>query len=720
METSADTQNNPLLESSEKQLELSRTLQQMGALLTSRLNLDQLLDELFDLLARLVDYDCVSVQLVDDEGEMYMVAGRGFTNMEEARELVSGGRLKTLKKMPRLDAAVIIPDTLADPHWVHEPAVANIRCWIGAPLLVKEQLIGILNVDSQTPRAFDASDVETVVAFANQAAAAIENVRLYDEVRRRAKELEILHEVALATATMSTVDELLQRTSEMISASLYPDIFGFVMVDSKTGQLVPHPSYQGIPEEAFSLSIPYDQSVAGYVAQTGRPFLSPDISQEDRYFEVSAQTRSEVAVPLIVKQRVIGVINVESPEEGHFNKADVHFLTTLASQVAGAIERTQLYESLQQYTAHLAQEVNRRTAELRAERDRTQAVLDSAGEGIFFTDRNGVILYINLAMSRLTGCSVKETLGQTPRLWQHIPDAPGMRDPHEQMWEAIRMGRDWSGELIHRRKDGSLFDASLTISPIHNPMGELTGFVGVQSDISRLKEVDRLKSRFVSNVSHELRTPLTNIKTYITLLERGRPDRYERYLNVLHNETERLARLIQDLLDLSRLETETAPLQLKPTRLKPVVQEAVELFATKAEQQQIKLSLKLPADLPATLAVPIQLEQVLSNLIGNALVYSPAGSEVVVSAGSGQDQGQPMVWIRVADNGPGIPEEEIDRLYERFFRGQLAVDRNVPGTGLGLAICKEIVQRHNGRIEVKSEIGKGTSFTVWLMAAASR
>jgi signal transduction histidine kinase len=285
------------------------------------------------------------------------------------------------------------------------------------------------------------------------------------------------------------------------------------------------------------------------------------------------------------------------------------------------------------------------------------------------------------------------------------------------MWETIMRGERWSSELVNRHKDGTLYDVSLTIMPITDDAGEIVSFVSVQSDITRLKELDRLKSKFVSNVSHELRTPLTNITTYLTLLERGREERRVHYMKVLNIETERLTRLIQDLLDLSRLETAPRLMEVTSSDLYDSLQSHHESFLPRAEAKQIQFSLEIPFKLPLVLIERNHLSQLLTNLLANAVAYTPEGGQIILSAGSVDDAEPPMAWVQVADTGAGISEEDQKHLFERFFRGEGVQLSGMPGTGLGLAICKEIVDRYDGRIEVESELGVGSRFTVWLPTA---
>lgn len=532
---------------------------------------------------------------------------------------------------------------------------------------------------------------------------------------QRARELAIIHQVAVATASVMDLDELLHQTTQVIVSTLYPDVFGFVLWDETTGTFRAHPSYYGIPAAGYDIPVPLENSVTGKVVRTGLPQLVDDVSQVSDYFKIVKETRSEIAVPVRAGGRVIGVINAESARPHAFSEDDLRFLTTLAGQVASAIERTQLYSDLQEDAAQLAMEVALRTMELQEERDRMLAILESAGEGILFTDCQGKIQYVNPAMERQTGYTRSECLGRDPRLWYREETG---RKAYAAMHRAVLDGERWSGEVVCWRKDLSVFDAAVTVSPLYGEQGELTGVVTIQADISHLKEIERLKSKFVANVSHELRTPLTNIKTYVSLLERGQMERRQHYVEVIKWETKRLERLIQDLLDLSRLDAGEGRFSLRPLTLSQAVHKLVSVFSARAERKGIAIDIALPTLLPSVLADEERLQQVLHNLLANALAYTPAGGKVKIEAGwDGRHSETPTVWLRVEDNGPGIAPDEVGLLFDRFYRGQAAHTSNEPGTGLGLAICKEILTRHGGRIEVEPTDGSGAAFKVWLVAA---
>jgi signal transduction histidine kinase len=232
---------------------------------------------------------------------------------------------------------------------------------------------------------------------------------------------------------------------------------------------------------------------------------------------------------------------------------------------------------------------------------------------------------------------------------------------------------------------------------------------------ARLKELDRSRETFIANISHELRMPITNIKLYNYLLA-TQPDKLAVYLTTLQRETERLERLIDDLLYLSRLDQAEVTLHLMPVVLNSLVDIYIIDRTALAESRGLDLVFEKASDLPTVKADQVQIGQVLGVLLTNALNYTPAGGTVTVRTQAGEFEDKRWVGFSVSDTGPGISSQEQSSLFERFFRGKAGRESNLPGTGLGLAIAKELVDRHDGRIEVESEgvPGKGATFTVWL------
>jgi two-component system phosphate regulon sensor histidine kinase PhoR len=285
------------------------------------------------------------------------------------------------------------------------------------------------------------------------------------------------------------------------------------------------------------------------------------------------------------------------------------------------------------------------------------------------------------------------------------------------MQETIAQGTTWQGEVTNRRKDGSTYEAALTITPVLSPTGTVINYVSVYHDISALKEIDRLKSRFVSDVSHELRTPLTNIRLYLDLIARVKDrGKTERYLKTLSRESDRLANLIDDLLSLSRIDVGTTQLYRRPMNVNDLLRSLAEDRRSLAAKQGLQLEIITASDLPEILGDERLLSQVFTNLLTNAMNYTQEGGEITLRTRSESEASMDWIIVEVEDSGLGIPLDEQSEIFTRFFRGAASKSTGAPGTGLGLAICDEIIHRHGGHITVSSEgkPGKGSCFSVWL------
>ena len=242
-------------------------------------------------------------------------------------------------------------------------------------------------------------------------------------------------------------------------------------------------------------------------------------------------------------------------------------------------------------------------------------------------------------------------------------------------------------------------------------------FAEAQRHVAELEHLDRLKDQFIANINHELRTPLTNIELYVTLLEHGRPEKQDGYLRTLHHEMDRLEKLIEDLLEFSQLDLSSGPIQVAPTDLNRLAVALVADRSTLAGDRGLLLDCLPDPDLPPALADPDKIDQAVSNLVANAMNYTPRGGSVTLITAVRRWADSEWVTLSVGDTGPGISAEEMPHLFERFFRGEASLRFNVPGTGLGLAICKELVEWMGGRITVESQPGQGAAFTVWLKPA---
>ena len=365
-----------------------------------------------------------------------------------------------------------------------------------------------------------------------------------------------------------------------------------------------------------------------------------------------------------------------------------------------------------------AEQMEQRAAELESERQRTQAILDSAGEGILLLNTEQEIQYLNPAVERLTGQKAAEMLGHELRIW-----ISGLT-PHSVMTDLdnhIRRGEVWQGEVINRRKDGSVYDVALTINPLKDTEGRVVAYVAIQHDITHLKELDRLKDQFVTRIGHELRTPVANVKLYLGLLEHGKPEKHEQYLQTLRRETERLQKLVNGFLEISEWDTSTEPVHLMIVDLNPLLADLWADRTALAAERGLSLETNIDPALPPALANQALVLHIASNLIANALDYTPRGGRLTLSTAARSKLDRSWVTFCVQDSGPGIAPAEALHLFERFYRGKAADSFAVPGAGLGLAISKVIVEKLGGFITVESPSaigGGGAAFIVWLKMAS--
>ena len=233
---------------------------------------------------------------------------------------------------------------------------------------------------------------------------------------------------------------------------------------------------------------------------------------------------------------------------------------------------------------------------------------------------------------------------------------------------------------------------------------------------ARLIQLDHVKDQFVSNVSHELRTPLANIKLYLGLLDHGKPEKYDQYIQTLYRETARLHHIIEDLLDLSQLDLRKDPTQLVPTDLNQLAGFLMIDRANLAAERGLFLSSTTP-DLQLALAQPLLVSQVMSQLMTNALNYTPPGGAVILTTALTSELEHDWVTFTIHDTGPGISAKDRPHIFERFYRGEAAQNYATPGTGLGLSICRQIIDKLGGRLTLDSLPGQGAAFTIWLKPA---
>ncbi len=359
----------------------------------------------------------------------------------------------------------------------------------------------------------------------------------------------------------------------------------------------------------------------------------------------------------------------------------------------------------------MARNVATTIAELQIEHERLEAILRGMVEGVLVTNLAGSVVLMNQRARELLDLPAEHP-GTGRRLVELV------RDPH-----VADLTRELAAGALLASRDLELAGGRtlhVNAAQVREPDDRPFGFVLVLHDVTELRRLEVIRRDFVANVSHELRTPLTAIKGYAeTLLGAAGDDRAtaRRFLAVIDRHAERLGRLIDDLLALSDLELGRSPLRLEATPIAPIVDDVLQMLAARVGQAQLTVTSRIAPETRAVLADPDRLQQVLINVIENAIKYTHAGGRVAVRVAPADARHAGMVEIAVEDTGIGIPAEDIPRLTERFFRVDKARSRQLGGTGLGLAIVKHIVQAHGGTLSIDSTLGHGTTVHVLLPVA---
>jgi PAS domain S-box-containing protein len=414
-------------------------------------------------------------------------------------------------------------------------------------------------------------------------------------------------------------------------------------------------------------------------------------------------------VPIVGHEQILGLLALGPKLGGDvYSTDDLDILRVLVRQMGPIIEKMNLLTRLRQHAAELEKRVKERTAELHNSKERVEAILASVGDGVIVTDLDGKIIRANPAIEKQSGYTSSEIIGKgldTLQIGVGYPDLFSYIKSSLQ-----RKGGIWSGDLTNLRKSGEPYYVQFIMAPVCDQDDLVVGYVGSQIDITRQKELERMKDTFVADVSHELRTPTTSISLYLDILERAPADKQTQYIAILKEQTRQLVRLVEDILDLSRLTRAKAGKSLfSDTNLNLLVEEVIQAHIVLALSSSVQLKFEPYPDLPHFLSDQNQISRMISNLVTNAIRYTREGE---VSVRTCLDDG--MLCLMVHDTGIGIAPEDIPHIFERFYRGGNVRQPNMQGTGLGLAIVKEIVEQHEGRIEVQSELGRGSTFTVWL------
>ncbi len=611
---------------------------------------------------------------------------------------------------------------------------------LAVPMAIGGEIAGLLAILSYQPNVYTQEDLQILSTLANQAIVALQNARLFAETQRLAAELEqrviertaqlqreqqnteTLLRILTEVSSSLDLDRALNRTLALLNDAIGAEQGTIMLLHADDNMLHYRAGYGYLTYRAFeesrAVTLRVGEGLAGWVVQHRQAVLVEDLHQDPRWVRPiggSREHRSCVVAPLMVGEDVIGVLMAFHRKVGFFSPEVLNLMQAIAAQVAVAINNAHLYELIRDQAERLGTMLRKEQEEA----SRSQAILEAVADGVLVTDADNNVTFLNKSAERILHLSAEQVLDKS------LEDFIGLFGRAAATW--MQTIRRWSENPASYRpgdtyaeqielEDKRIVQVHLAPVMLQN---DFLGTVSIFRDITHEVEVDRLKSEFVATVSHELRTPMTSIRGYADILLMGAAgplnENQTHFLQIIKNNTERLNILVNDLLDISRIEAGRVALSPQPLDVRKIAEDVLAdiLRRSQEDNKPMAISLNAPHELPRIFGDAERVRQILSNLVDNAYNYTPAEGQIRVRIHVNQDN---EVQVDVSDSGVGVPIEEQNRIFERFYRGEHPFVLATPGTGLGLPIVKQLVEMHNGRIwmESKGIPGEGSTFSFTL------
>lgn len=611
---------------------------------------------------------------------------------------------------------------------------------VAVPMTLGNETIGALSAQSYLPNMYTQDDLQILGTLANQAIVAIQNGRLFAETQRLAEELEervvertaqlqreqqnteTLLRILTEVSSSLDLDRALNRTLALLNDAIGAEQGTIMLLHPDDNKLHFRAGYGYLTSQAVAESratvLKVGEGLAGWVVEHREAVLVEDLHLDSRWVRPASGTRehrSAIVAPMLVGEDVIGVLMAFHRQATHFNPESLNLVRAIASQVAVAINNAHLYELIRDQAERLGTMLRKEQEEA----SRSQAILEAVADGVLVTGMNNRFTFLNSSAQNILRMTTDEIMGKP------LDAFGGLFGKAASAW--IQTIRTWSEEPASYQGDTyaeqiELDDKRIVLVHLAPVMlqNDFLGTVSIFRDITHEVEVDRLKSEFVATVSHELRTPMTSIRGYADILLMGAAgalnENQSHFLSIIKNNTERLNVLVNDLLDISRIEAGRVTLSPQSIDLREVAEDVLADIRRRSDEESkpMGITLDAPKELPRVYGDSERVRQIIDNLVDNAYHYTPANGQIQVRLLAVENGNE--VQVDVHDTGVGIAPEDQERVFERFFRGEHPLVLATPGTGLGLPIVRQLVEMHNGRIWMKSKgiPGEGSTFSFTL------
>ena len=522
-----------------------------------------------------------------------------------------------------------------------------------------------------------------------------QNKKLENDLKKRVCELQVLYDVSDAIGYALDYRKLVKLIMSSLNKVVDHDLSVSLLLNGESGDLTIQ-RIQPVTDDFIN-------QAKSNVLTASNALMSWELSENNLKIEealydrwkakgerleseqIKTDVRSFFNVPLMIKDKFAGMINICSHKEDAFDVDDIKLLYTIANQMSIAIERVR--------------------GVIAAEKGKMEVMVDSMLDGVIMIDKDKKIAVINPAARRVLHLDSYQESGID---CEAINNLLGY-DPTELLRKAGKSSMENKVSIYQ-------VPYQVQASSVLGSEGELLGTVVNLRDISKEKEIDRRKSEFISIVGHELRTPLTSIKNAVNIIFSKKAgdinENQMRFLSMADRNINRLSDIINDLLDISKIESGRIKIESKSMDLHDSLDMAISSLAPGAMEKSVSIRKEIPSDLPQAYGDSDKLEQIFINLLSNAIKFTPEGGRICVSAS--EVQGEDFIEISVTDTGIGIAPDEIEKVFDRFYQVEEALTRGIQGTGLGLSIVKGLVKAHRGKIWAESEVGKGAKFVFTL------